>query len=201
MRGKFTIAGLSALLFFHLFASSSYSCVGRLLVLAVGDTPDQVVMAEMLSLLVNERTGTSVELIKPGNLEACKEAVKQDKAQLFLNYVGVAQAEIGDAAVTGNPQEVYNIVRQHYLDSYDMVWLKPFGFNGPMDKNNKVEGGSSIAPVSTSEVLKRFPVLDRVINKLKNKVDDDTIADLVKKSKDKDVKDVVKEFLKSKKMI
>lgn len=201
MRGKFTITVLSALLFFHLFAGSSYSCVGRLLVLAVGDTPDQVVMAEMLSLLVNERTGTSVELIKPGNLEACKEAVKQDKAQIFFNYVGAAQAEMGEVEENGNTQEIYNKVRQHYLDTYDMVWLKPFGFSGPMDQNNKVENGSMIAPVSTSEVLKRFPVLDRVINKLKNKVDDKTIADLVEKSKDKDVKEVVKDFLKSKKMI
>ena len=201
MRGKFTITVLSALLFFHLFAGSSYSCVGRLLVLAVGDTPDQVVMAEMLSLLVNERTGTSVELVKPGNLEACKEAVKQDKAQIFFNYVGVAQAEMGEVTDNGNTQEIYNKVRQHYLDTYDMVWLKPFGFSGPMDQNSKVENGSMIAPVSTSEVLKRFPVLDRVINKLKNKVDDKTIADLVEKSKDKDVKEVVKDFLKSKKMI
>ncbi|MDH4318846.1 MAG: hypothetical protein OEV64_10685 [Desulfobulbaceae bacterium] len=200
MRGKFTITVLSALLFVHLFAGSSYSCVGRLLVLAVGDTPDQVVMAEMLSLLVNERTGTSVELIKPGNLDACKEAVKQDKAQIFFTYVGVAQAEMGETA-DSNSQETYNKVRQHYLDTYDMVWLKPFGFSGPMEQNGKVENGSLIAPVSTSEVLKRFPVLDRVINKLKDKVDDKTIADLVEKTKEKDVKEVVKDFLKSNKMI
>lgn len=58
-----------------------------------------------------------------------------------------------------------------------------------------------IAPVSTSEVLKRFPVLDRVINKLYNKVDNDAILELVKKAEEEDVKKVVKDFLKSEKMI
>lgn len=201
MKGKYIIAVLSTLLLLNMTANLAHSCVGRLLVLAVGDTPDQVVMAEMLSLLVNERTGTTVEFINPGDLKACQEAVKEDKAQIFINYIGSGKQNVQNIGEVANEHELFNIVRQQYLDDYDMVWLKPFGFNGPVNGDGAAAEASIAAPVSTSEVLKRFPVLDRVINKLNNKVDNDTISKLVKKLEKEDVKKVVRDFLKSEKMI
>ena len=84
-----------------------------------------------------------------------------------------------------------------------MVWLKPFGFNGPLTEA-ACDGkalGSLAAPIATKDVLRKFPVLDRVINKLGGRVDNDTLEELRKKTENQNVREAVRAFLKTQKMI
>ena len=73
---------ISGLIFFLLLANPLHACVGRILVVAVGDSVDQVIMGQMLSTLINERTGTTVEVVQPGDLQACHETVLQGNANI-----------------------------------------------------------------------------------------------------------------------
>ncbi len=191
------------LLVFLLPANTLHSCVGRLLVVAVSNSPDQIIMGEMMSVLINERTGTTVNITQPGNLKACHEAVLKGKACIYISYIGVAQADMEGADAVNDPQESYTLVSQSFLEKFDMVWLKPFGFQGPLtnEAHSKKDRGTLAAPIATKDTLRKFPVLDRVINKLGNRIDNNIIEELRKKTENQDVKKVVREFLKAQNLI
>ena len=185
------------------FSSLGQACVGRVLVVATSNSPDQVVMGQMVATLINERTGTTVEIVQLDNMEKCQETVKKEEANIFIGYVGTAWASTGHAGKIDDPQKGYTLVSQFYLDTFSMVWLKPFGYQGPLSSEGSDNNGhtSLAAPVTTKDVLKKFPVLDRVINKLAGRIDDNTIEELRKKAETQPVEEVVREFLKSEKLI
>ena len=203
MKGKKYFIIISGLLIFHLLVSPVLACKDRLLILAVGDSIDQVIMGQMVSILVNERTGTSVEIVQPGDLQACHETVLQGNANIYINYVGMALAGTEGSNALDKPQEAYVLVRQSYINDFGMVWLKPFGFQGPLTlgAHSGKYDGTQAAPITTKDVLKKFPVLDRMINKLGGRVDNAIMEELIKKTENQDVEKVVKEFLKSQKLI
>ena len=203
MKGKKYFILIAGLLFFHLMVNPLLACKGRLLVVAVGDSIDQVIMGQMLSILINERTGTTVEIVQPGDIPACHEAVLQGKADIYINYVGLAGEGTEGANAVTEPQKAYILVSRSYMEKFGMVWLKPFGFQGPLTQTTPSgkDDGTLAAPVTTKDVIKKFPVLDRLINKLGGRVDNIAMEELRKKSENQDVETTVREFLKSRNLI
>ena len=190
-------------LFCLLPLNSVHTCVGRLLVVAVSDSTDQLIMGQMLAVLINERTGTTVNIVEPGNLDRCHEAVLQGKADIYISYIGMGRASTGMSSEVHDPQEIYALVRQGYVEKFGMVWLKPFGFHGPLTPEADFKNGpfTLAAPIATKDVLRRFPVLDRLINKLGGRVDNNTMDELRKKTESQDIQEAVKEFLKTNSLI
>ena len=194
---------ISGLILLHLLATPLLACKGRLLVVAVGDSIDQVIMGKMLSILINERTGTKVEILQPGDIQASHEAVLQGKANIYINYVGMAEAGTEGSNALENPQKAYILVRRSYMEEFGMVWLKPFGFQGPLSQaapSGEVDR-TLAAPVTTKDVIKKFPILDRLINKLAGQVNNKTLEELREKSENQDVEITVREFLTSTNLI
>ncbi|MDY6987472.1 MAG: glycine betaine ABC transporter substrate-binding protein [Thermodesulfobacteriota bacterium] len=193
-----------ALMSFLFLANPLHSCVGRLLVVAVDNSQDQVIIGQMLSILINERTGTTVDIVKPGDLKTCHEAVLKGEADIYVNYIGDGLVLTGASSGGDDPQKVYTLVSQAFLEKFEMVWLKPFGFQGPMASEAnpaKKKSGTLAAPVTTRDVLRKFPVLDRLINKLGGRVDNSIMEELRKKAEGQEVKEVVREFLKAHRLI
>lgn len=191
------------LAFFVILSNPVHACVGRVLIVAVADSADQVIMGHMLSVLINERTGTTVEVVQPGDVGACHEMVLNGKANIYINYIGLGQASTIGPGEVNDTQTAYTLVSQSYKEKFGMIWLKPFGFQGPvtLEANGKQDGATLAVPVTTKDVLKKFPVLDRVINKLGGIIDNNTIDALRKKTENQDVTQVVREFLKAQKLI
>jgi len=192
------------LMFFLFLASPLHSCVGRLLVVAVNSTQDQVIMGQMLSILINERTGTTVDIVQPGDLKTCHEAVLKGEADIYVNYIGDGLFLTGASCGGDDPQKVYTLVSQSFLERFGMVWLKPFGYQGPMASEanpGEKEVGTLAAPVTTRDVLRKFPVLDRLINKLGGMVDNSVMEELRKKAEGQEAKEVAREFLKAHRLI
>ncbi|MDY6955103.1 MAG: glycine betaine ABC transporter substrate-binding protein, partial [Thermodesulfobacteriota bacterium] len=165
---------------------------------------DQVIMGQMLSILINERTGTTVDIVQPGDLKTCHEAVLKGEADIYVNYIGDGLVLAGAPEGGDDPQKGYTLVSQSFLERFGMVWLKPFGFQGSMasEANPGHEGvGTLAAPVTTRDVLRKFPVLDRLINKLGGRVDNGVMEELRKKAEGQEVKEVVREFLKAHRLI
>ena len=203
MKGKKYLILIAGLIFFHLLATPLLACKGRLLKVAVGNSVDQVIMGKMLSILINERTGTTVEIAQPGDIQASHEAVLQGKANIYINYLGMAEAGTEGPNALTEPQKAYILVSRSYMEKYGMVWLKPFGFQGPLPQaapSGKVDGTLAV-PVTTKDVIKQFPILDRLINKLAGQVDNKTLDELREKSENQDVEITVREFLTSHKLI
>lgn len=180
-----------------------HSCMGRLLVIALGDSIDQVIMGQMLSVLINERTGTEVNILRTGDLKTCHEAVLNGEADIYISYIGTDISNIKTSEKVDNPQQTYILLRESYRKKFGMIWLKPFGFEGPLPKTNPDEKVyvTWAAPVTTKEVLRKFPILDRLINKLGGKIDNNTIDELRRKTENKDIKNLVREFLKAQRLI
>ena len=203
MKGKKYFIIISGLILLHLLATPLLACKDRLLVLAVGDSIDQVIMGKMLSILINERTGTTVEIMQLGDIQASHEAVLQEKANIYITYVGMAQAGTEGPNALDEPQKAYILASRSYNREFGMIWLKPFGFQGPMAQaasSGEVDR-SLAAPITTKDVIKKFPILDRLINKLAGQVDNKTLEELRKKSENQDVEITVREFLTSHKLI
>ena len=190
-------------MFFLLLPNPLHACVGRILTIAVGNSTDQVIMGQMLSVLINERTGTTVNIVQPGDLKRCHETVLKGKADIYINYIGMRRASTGGSTKVDDPQKVYTLVRQRYMEEFGMIWLKPFGFEGPLilEAGGKKDGATLAAPVTTKDVLRRFPVLDRLINKLGGRIDNNTMDELRKKTENEDIKEAVREFLKTQNLI
>lgn len=186
----------AALIIFHLFANPLQSCVGRVLILALSDSPDQQIVGTLMATLITERTGTTVEFIKLSDQEAVHNAMLEGKAQISLTYLNTGKAHTADVGDIADENELYVKVRQNYLDKFNFVMLKPLGYKGPTEAD-----GSICFPVTTKENLKGFPVLDRVINKLGGMVTVEVINELSEKAKTNDLKVVVKDYLKEHKMI
>ncbi len=203
MKGKKYFILISGLIFFHLLATPLLACKGRLLVVAVGDSIDQVIMGKMLSILINERTGTTVEIVQLEDTKAAHDAVLHGLAEIYINYVGMAQAGTEGPNALDEPQKAYILARRSYMEKFGMVWLKPFGFQGPLPQaaSSGEVGRTLAAPVTTKDVIKKFPILDRLINKLAGRVDNKTLEELRKKSENQDVEITVREFLTSHKLI
>lgn len=160
-------------------------------------------MGQLLATYVTERTGTTVNMTTALDVTMSEEQIKQCKADIFINYLNAGLALIKDADTDGNSQETYGLVKQYFLDEFEMVWLKPLGYKGPLLNNIGLEENNrSLAiPITTREVLNRFPVLDRVINKLGGRIDERTLQQLIQKTESKEILEVVKEFLKEQNLI
>lgn len=200
---KNSLVFILLLLFLVVPPNPVHTCVGRVLIIAVSDSTDQVIMGQMLSVLINERTGTTVEIVHPGDVKRCHETVLNGKANIYIGYIGMGGAITAGSSKVDDPQKVYTLVSQSYREEFGMIWLKPFGFRGPLtfEAGGKKESVSLAAPITTKDVLKKFPILDRLINKLGGRIDNNTIDELRENTKNQDVKEAVTEFLKAQKLI
>ncbi|WP_417916237.1 hypothetical protein [Candidatus Electronema sp. JC] len=175
-----------------LAASPAQSCVGRILNLTIDGSPEQKAVGQLMATYINERTGTTVTLVE--NQQSADGSCATD---VCIQYLKPALAGIGGDQPQ-DEQEGYAKGKEFYLENKDIVWLKPFAFKGPAA--NQAEASIAV-PVSPREALGKFPVLDRVINKLSGMVNDSFVQEMIEKSKGADPAAAAKELLKSQKLI
>jgi len=76
------------------FSGSVFACVGKTLVVGTTGTVQQDLMAQMLSLLITERTGTTVKIVKIDSSQAAHEALLKADLDMYVEYTGVGQVQI-----------------------------------------------------------------------------------------------------------
>jgi glycine betaine/choline ABC-type transport system substrate-binding protein len=201
MKHKIVFILSSCIILLLSLAVTGQACVGRILTLSVNDTVEQKIIGQLLATYVTERTGSTVNLVTVSADTANEEQIKEAKADIILDYLNVGLAKIEGADKSGEAQKNYGLVKQYYIDTFAIVWLRPLGYKGPLSENATDESLSLAIPVTTREVLNRFPVLDRVINKLGGRIDARTLQQLIKASETDEITDVVKNFLKDQNLI
>ena len=190
MQKKTALLVPAALLLLLTFTSTGHSCVGRILNLTVNESPEQQLVAHIMATYITERTGTTVNIVN-----SSEKVGPQCPTDICINYVNTGLS--GMSSEQGSDeQENYSLVKEYYIDE-NMVWLKPFGYKGPV----KQEDASLAVPVANRESLAKFPVLDRVINKLGNLIDDSSLEQLLQQTESGDAESVAKDFLKTKNLI
>ena len=182
-----------------LTVSSAQACVGKTLVVGALDNQQQQVLAEMLSVLIGERTGTTVKVVSVAGHAEAHDAMLRAEMDMYVEYTGVGQVVILKEQPIADSDELYKAVKERYNQDLNLVWLKPFGFS---DERYAPEGTVAVAaPVVRKDTLKKFPALARLINKLGGSIDDPTMKELETASAAGNSRDVARKFLKEKRFI
>ncbi len=191
-----------SLFFFCLFlthATIGTACVGRILYLGALETNSDKLMSEMLALLINERTGTTIQIRSFSTPEQLYTALKSTKEEERVDIVvedTVQGMAIAKLTATAAPDQDFLAVKAYYEKELDVVWLNPFGFTKDAAKP------STSAPLVRRDVLTNFPLLPRVLNKLAGAINDKAYQELIKSlASGEKPKNAAKDFLKKQKFI
>ena len=179
--------------------SSAQACVGKTLVVGSLDNPQQEVLANMLAILISERTGTTVKVVPVDGHPEAHDALLRADLDMYVEYTGIGQVTLLQDRPIADASELYDQVKARYNQELNLVWLKPFGFS---DQRYAPEGTvADAAPVVRKDTLKKFPALARLINKLGGAIDADTIRQLESQSAEKGAREVARKFLKENRFI
>lgn len=172
------------------------ACVGKTLHIGVVNTAEGQVIAEMLSSLINERTGTTIAIKYYKSMQEVHDAVKVKQVDISVENAGEA-LRLMNRPAEADAKKAYDSVKSIQEKEMGLIWLKPFGFTG-----GRSGAGSYTAAVLRAEVINSFPVLPRVIDKLGSVISDEVHARLIKSVESGEKpKKVARDFLKSKKLI
>lgn len=173
------------------------SCVGRILNIGIVNSVNENLLAELISVLLDERTGTTVNVTVFDSSREIYESVKKDDIGIVIENTDHALKML-NVQLTGDLTKDYKASKKAFREKLNLIWLKPFGV---IDD----EGGKNqryYSAVITEDVLINFPALPRVINKLKNISNDKRFGKVVKSARSgKKVKRAVRDFLRKKKLI
>lgn len=186
--------------------ANSYACVGKTIYIGQEKNTESMILSEILAILIRERTGTTAVIKVLEQNEKGHELLEKGDLDIFVEYTDAALVEVLKKKDFGGKDKIFEVVRQEYQEKLNLVWLKPFGFNSKITKNEEVKkmGLSSIAaPVIRKDTLKKFPALPRLLDKLGGIIDDKVYEELLKRV-DKEAgsaPDAARAFLKEKKLI
>jgi glycine betaine/choline ABC-type transport system substrate-binding protein len=179
MKKLLVIAVVAAIL--GLFQIST-ACVGRTVHLGIANANNERLLAEMASLLIVERTGTTVQIDTYKDSAELYNAIRQGQVNVFFENPTRA------AEMIRTKDSSYDQIKSAYRTKLNLTWLDI--------------GPTKYAPVMTTETLVTFPALPKLLNKLSRSLESDTYTRLVKSVESGDkAKKVAKDYLKSKKMI
>ncbi len=181
-----------------LFALPASACVGKTLVVGATGGIQQELLANMLAQLITERTGTSVKVVLQNSSSEAHDALLKDDIDMYVEYTGVGQLQILGAEPVQDAEQLYQQVKKRYNEELNLVWLKPLGFEA---QGTGLDIPAQAAPVVRKDVLKKFPALARLINKLGGKINATTIAQLETDANRQGAKDVARHFLKQNRLI
>ncbi len=172
-----------------IFCQGAEACVGKTLYIGVTNSANELLFAEMISVLVNERTGTTVKVVPYKDTRALYSAVKKGEVGLLIENAERA-LKILERPAEGSAKAAYEAARKGYRKGMNLVWLEPFG------------GSQYYAPVLSVETIDNLPALPKLVNKLAGLVNDETCAKLLRSVKpDEKPRRVARDFLKTKKLI
>ncbi len=134
MRNLKCYSSLIGIMFLFLFSFLLSGCVenkGKPTIrIGSKNFTEQFILAEIMAQLIENRTTLNVERIfNLGGTMICHNALISGKIDLYPEYTGTGLTAILQLDVITNPELAFKSVSSHYLDTYQLKWLQPFGFN------------------------------------------------------------------------
>lgn len=179
------------------FCIHSHACVGRILNIGITNSVNENLLAELVSVLINERTGTTVNIKVFDTPDDMYESLRKEELGIVIENTDRAMNMLNMPGSKDKDKD-YDVSKKEFRERMNLIWLKPFGFLSEEEGRDKY----FYAAVITENVLINFPALPRVINKLGGISDDGDFNKIVKavKSGEK-VKRAARGLLKKKKLI
>jgi glycine betaine/choline ABC-type transport system substrate-binding protein len=192
---------LAALIMLAATVTVTQACVGRILYIGAVETVESRTMAELLVLLINERTGTNVKIRyfadTAQQYQAFQSHDEETRIDIIVENTADAMTYLGRERIA-DPDREYLEVKKFYENDLNVTWLKAFGF-----RNYKGQANQSVsAPLIRNDVLTNYPLLPRILTKLSGAIDEQTFADIIAQVKSgAKAKNVAKDFLRAQKFI
>lgn len=180
------------------------ACVGKTLMIGVVARDEDRILSRVLSILVNERTGTSIKIREYPSFRDCFTALGKNEIDIVVTSVGQSMAEVLERKKVDSGAKIMDEAKQVFSQQFNLVWLEPWGVT---DDGRYLQdaGGQPVlapmAPLVRKDTIKEFPALARLINKMSGKLDTSRMAGLVGKTGGKDPEKVAREYLKAEKLI
>lgn len=189
--------------------STGSACVGRTIIVGYYDSPDQVMVANILGVFIDERTGTTVRLSRFDSREEAFEAVRRDRVSLFAEHSAVVLSRFAGEPPGPDPEKNSSRLKDLLGREHNILWLESFGYDrrfSPELPGGPGAGVREAAPGTAGillckDSLARFPALPKLLGKLKGVLDNGTMEELLREAGRSDPKTVARKFLKSRKLI
>jgi glycine betaine/choline ABC-type transport system substrate-binding protein len=180
-----------------LSGTGSFACVGKTLIIGSLSEPNDRLLAQMMAVIINERTGTTVNVEYYDSQDKLYEAVKKKEVNILSENTGRA-ARLLQIEAAGDADAIYSTVKKEYKEKLQLVMLKPFGIS-PVSSGDEV---FQDVPVIDAEILVDYPALPRVLNKLAGIMQKRNYPKLVASVESGDKPNqVARDFLKKKRLI
>ena len=184
------------------FSAPAPACVGRTILIGYHDAPDQVMVANILAVFIDERTGTTVRLSRFRTREEAFEAIRLDKVSLYTDYSSILLSKFAGERPSGDDEKNIARLKEVLNRKYNVVWLEPFGYDRYFPgKANDGERPGQAGVMLCKDALSKFPALPKLLGKLRGVLDNETMASLLREASTSDLKTVARRFLKSRKLI
>lgn len=185
-------------------ASTAWSCVGKTLQVGVVSRGEERLLGSILSILVNERTGTSVKIREFSSFRECFGALEKNDIDIVVSFMGQGCVEVLMQKSASSVLEAVENARRSFNERFNLVWLKTWGLT---DGGRFMRDGSDrplateAAPLVRKETLKEFPALARLVDKMAGRLDNTIVQGLVMKMTGADADSVAREYLRAEKLI
>lgn len=91
---------------------------------------EQIIIGNMIATMIEKNTGIPVERkLNLGGTDVAFKALKNGNIDVYAEYTGTGLVNILKQPSLNDPKKVYDIVKKEFEDKYNLIWLKPFGFN------------------------------------------------------------------------
>jgi len=91
---------------------------------------EQFILAEIMAQLIENRTHIKVERVfNLGGTMICHNALTSGEIDLYPEYTGTGLTAILQQDIITDQDEAFTFVSNNYLETYQLTWLQPFGFN------------------------------------------------------------------------
>jgi glycine betaine/choline ABC-type transport system substrate-binding protein len=189
------IAAMITALLVLSFTTPAPACVGKTLFIGISGTPQEHLLAELVSVLVTERTGTTAKILVYPDSRELYGAVRQGKVGLVIENTDRAMDILGKAREGGGRAPLES-VKADYRRTLNLVWLEPFGV-APGTNTSQL-----YAPVIAMDLLGNLPALPKLLQKLAGVAADSNYVRLASSVKGEEkAKKMAREYLKSRKLI
>ncbi len=131
---------------------SSQPTAGRVAVGAKHFT-EQEILGEMLSLLIEQNTSLQVKrYLNLGGTLICFNALRTGGIDIYAEYTGTGLINILNEDMVSDPEQAYQKVKEEFKEQFDILWLKPFGFNNTYTLTMRKDEAEKLAIESISDL-------------------------------------------------
>jgi len=182
--------------FVMLISANAFACVGKTLIIGALNSPNEQLLAQLMAVIINERTGTTVNIQYYDNEQKLMEAAQKREINIFTENTGRALQQLG-MNTEGKADAVYAAVKEAYKKQLHLVMLDPFGKEAAAGDKPYID-----VPVIAEGILIDYPALPRVINKLSGIAGEKNYPKLLAAVQSGDKPNqVARDFLKQKRFI